>query len=85
MCWVFLLIFYPRGNVFLPANVSVYDLTKPSSKKIQPATGYSGWPLERGQTMTKFSMTAAALILLSVSAHAGFKASPNYHPPALYN
>jgi hypothetical protein len=31
--------------------------------------------------MTKFLMTAAALILLSVSAHAGFKASPNYHPP----
>jgi transposase IS200 family protein len=31
--------------------------------------------------MTKVLMTAAALILLSVSAHAGFKASPNYHPP----
>jgi hypothetical protein len=31
--------------------------------------------------MTKFLMTAAALILLSVSAHAGFKAPPNYHPP----
>ena len=31
--------------------------------------------------MTKFFTNAAALILLSVSAHAGFKASPNYHPP----
>ena len=31
--------------------------------------------------MTKLFMTAAALILLSVSAHAGFKAPPNYYPP----
>ena len=31
--------------------------------------------------MTEFLMTAAVLTLISVSAHAGFKASPNYHPP----
>jgi hypothetical protein len=44
----FLLKFYPRGNVFLTANVSIYDPTKPSSKKIQPATGVLGLAPRKG-------------------------------------